>query len=182
MRAGAVRLEDDSFVKDGAAVHFQRVRLTRLTGRGTAGRERPRGCFTIAGDRSRPARRPKAKAEKTKAKKTRDDGRKARAKRPRVSSGASSASVASRGSVGRPSLASVVAKDLFEALRAWRLGEAQRVGIPAFRILHDRTLLGVATDAPRDEDALLRVAGIGPGLARRYGAALLGIVARYVNR
>ena len=107
-------------------------------------------------------------------------GAKVRAKRPRVSIGVSSASAASRAPAA--SLSSVVAKDLFEALRAWRLGEAQRVGVPAFRILHDRTLLGVATEAPRDEDALLRVAGIGPGLARRYGTALLGIVARYVNR
>ena len=74
------------------------------------------------------------------------------------------------------------AKALFEALREWRLGEAKRAGVPAFRIMNDRTLLGVATETPNDEGALLRVAGIGPGVARRYGAALLGIVSRYADR
>ncbi|MDP9151280.1 MAG: HRDC domain-containing protein, partial [Myxococcota bacterium] len=68
---------------------------------------------------------------------------------------------------------------LFEALRAWRLAEARRTGLPAFRILNDRTLLGVATEAPGDEGALLRVAGIGPGIARKYGAEILIIVARH---
>jgi DNA topoisomerase-3 len=72
-------------------------------------------------------------------------------------------------------------RSLFEALRAWRLAEAKREGLPPFRVLHDRTLLGVATEAPGDEAALLRVAGIGPGLARRYGAALLHIVARHTS-
>jgi len=71
------------------------------------------------------------------------------------------------------------ANALFEELRAWRLAEAKRTGLPAFRIVNDRTLLGVAAEAPADEAALLRVAGIGPGLARRYGAELLRIVARY---
>ena len=70
---------------------------------------------------------------------------------------------------------------LFDALRAWRLAEARRTGLPAFRIVNDRTLLGVATEAPIDEGSLLRVAGIGPGLARRYGAELLSIVASHVR-
>ena len=48
--------------------------------------------------------------------------------------------------------------------------------------MNDRTLLAVATETPLDEGALLRVAGIGPGLSRRYGAALLGIVARFAER
>jgi hypothetical protein len=48
--------------------------------------------------------------------------------------------------------------------------------------MNDRTLLGVAAATPVDESALLKVAGVGPGLSRRYGAALLSIVARFSGR
>jgi DNA topoisomerase-3 len=74
------------------------------------------------------------------------------------------------------------AEALFQALRAWRLAEAKRSGLPAFRVLSDRTLLAIAAESPDDEDALLRVHGIGPALAKRYGSAVLGIVARYPGR
>jgi len=160
VRSGDVRLDDDSFVKDGVEVHFQRVR--RLASRARLAD----GGFTIAAE-ARTARRTKraAKASAGKPQAPRRTRRASDAKRE-------------RGGSGLPSSA----KALFEALREWRLAEAKRAGIPAFRILNDRTLLGVATDTPGDEGALLRVAGIGPGLARRYGAALLGIVARHVSR
>jgi DNA topoisomerase-3 len=71
---------------------------------------------------------------------------------------------------------------LLEALREWRVTEARRVGLPAFRILNDRTLLGVATQAPASESALLQVSGVGPSVMRRYGPALLDIVARHCGR
>jgi DNA topoisomerase-3 len=67
---------------------------------------------------------------------------------------------------------------LVEALRAWRAREAGRRRVPAFRILTDRTLVGIADARPKDEDELLDVSGIGPALLARYGAALLSIVAR----
>ena len=145
-----MRLTDDSFVKDGAVILFQRAWLAAGT---TVEAARQRATrFTIAGDGTTSATR-KKKAGKTRTKRKRD----------RV----------------RPAAAPADANGLFEALRAWRLAEARRSGVPAFRILNDRTLLGVATETPHDEGALLRVAGIGPGLARRYGAALLRLVARY---
>jgi DNA helicase-2/ATP-dependent DNA helicase PcrA len=50
--------------------------------------------------------------------------------------------------------------------------------VPAFRILTDRTLLGIARARPADETELLHVAGIGPGLLAKYGRALLAIVAQ----
>jgi DNA topoisomerase-3 len=175
VRAGDVRLEDDSFVKDGAEVHFQRV---HLVGAADAQR-RSAGAgirFTMAGERLQPSRRGKGGKGAKASRRPRSDGRRDRGdrKRPRAagrSPGASAASAAA-GTSGA----------LFEALREWRLAEAKRTGLPAFRIMNDRTLLGVATETPLDEDALLRVAGIGPGLSRRYGVALLRIVARFAGR
>jgi DNA topoisomerase-3 len=151
VRAGEVRLEDDSFLKDGAPVHFQRVYLAGQAGPRREGETR----FTIPGEARRPARRSK------------------RAKRPRRERAGVSPEA-------RVPPASGKAGALFEALRAWRLAEAKKAGVPAFRIVNDRTLLGIATETPCDEGALLRVAGVGPGLSRRHGAALLGIVARFV--
>jgi DNA topoisomerase-3 len=158
VRASALRLEDDSFVKDGAVITFQRAWLAGGTNH-EAARERA-ARFTVAGEGSPAGRR---------RKKDRGKGREKR-KRERVRAGAGAGAATGDASS---------AGGLFEALRAWRLAEAKRSGVPAFRILNDRTLLGVATETPHDEGALLRVAGIGPGLARRYGAALLGIVAHY---
>jgi DNA topoisomerase-3 len=93
-------------------------------------------------------------------------------KRPRAAARPAAPSSSAPGAAGA----------LFEALRAWRLAEAKRAGVPAFRVMNDRTLLGVASESPMDEGALLRVAGIGPGLSRRYGAAILSIVARFTGR
>ena len=45
--------------------------------------------------------------------------------------------------------------------------------VPAFRILTDKTLLGLAAARPRDEAGLLEVPGIGPKLAEKSGARLL---------
>jgi DNA topoisomerase-3 len=63
--------------------------------------------------------------------------------------------------------------ELVTALKAWRLAEARKAGVPAFRVLHDRTLLAIAAARPRDEAALLEVPGFGPALLKRYGKALL---------
>jgi DNA topoisomerase-3 len=66
---------------------------------------------------------------------------------------------------------------LVEALREWRLAEAKRKGIPAFRVLTDRALLGVAGEQPRSEAALLGLPGFGRAIVAKYGRALLAIVA-----
>jgi DNA topoisomerase-3 len=159
VRAKWVRLEEDSFVKDGTVITFQRAHLTRA---GVAPESTGEAHFRMAGE----VRTPKRANRATGGKRHRAAGRERSVtsprRGPRVMQGSDSASA------------------LFEALRTWRLAEAKRTGLPAFRIVNDRTLLGVATEAPGDEGALLRVNGIGPGLARRYGAQLLSIVARHL--
>ena len=67
---------------------------------------------------------------------------------------------------------------LLGALRAWRLSEAQRKGVPAFRVLTERALHGIAALQPRNEAALRRVPGIGDAIVRSYGARLVAIVTR----
>jgi DNA topoisomerase-3 len=69
-----------------------------------------------------------------------------------------------------------VREDLVAALKAWRLEEARRRSVPAFTILHDRTVLALAAARPQDDDELLDVHGMGPALVRKHGAALLAIL------
>ena len=64
------------------------------------------------------------------------------------------------------------------ALRAWRTQEAKKLRVPAFRILTDRTLLGIASACPTTTDQLLGIAGMGPTLLKKYGSVLLSIVSR----
>jgi DNA topoisomerase-3 len=77
---------------------------------------------------------------------------------------------------GKPKPALAPADGLLVAdLKRWRLLEASRAGVPAFRVLHESTLTAIAATRPRDETALLAVAGFGPGLLKRYGNAILGL-------
>ena len=78
------------------------------------------------------------------------------------------------GRAARPDRAASPA--LTEALKQWRLREARQAGVPAFRVLHDRTLLAIAAAEPRDEATLLGVPGIGPALLKRYGPGILAVV------
>jgi DNA topoisomerase-3 len=65
---------------------------------------------------------------------------------------------------------------LVEELRAWRLGEARRRRVPAFRILTDRALFAVAAARPAALEDLLAVAGVGPKIAEKHGDAILAIL------
>ena len=68
---------------------------------------------------------------------------------------------------------------LFEALRTWRLDKAREQGVPAYVILHDRTLRLIATIRPEDEENLAGISGLGTAKLEHYGEELLEIVAEY---
>lgn len=68
---------------------------------------------------------------------------------------------------------------LFEALRAWRAQVATEVDRPAYTVLPDATLAGIAEVRPRTVPELARVPGIGPAKIDRFGATLLAIVAEH---
>jgi len=70
---------------------------------------------------------------------------------------------------------------LLERLKAWRLTESRTQSVPAFVILHDKTLAEIARQRPPDLVALHEIAGIGTTKLERYGAALVGIVAGRVG-
>ena len=67
---------------------------------------------------------------------------------------------------------------LVETLRAWRLGEAKRRRVPAFRVLTNRALVAVAEARPTSQQALLKVKGLGPKVLQQSGAQLVALCSR----
>jgi superfamily II DNA helicase RecQ len=62
-------------------------------------------------------------------------------------------------------------------LRGWRTAEAKRLGVPAYVVLHDRTLQAVAIARPASPAQLLAIDGVGPAKAERFGNAILRLCA-----
>ncbi|MBN2311922.1 MAG: RecQ family ATP-dependent DNA helicase [Candidatus Hydrogenedentes bacterium] len=65
---------------------------------------------------------------------------------------------------------------LFEALKAWRMRTAKAQHVPAYVIMHDKTLKAIAVVRPQTLAELENIKGIGPSRVARYGDALLAIV------
>jgi len=150
VRSGLAVEESDSFERDGEVISFARVRLTR------AGLEADDAALA----RVRVARAVEPELKSRRKPKSHTRGRGAAGSPARTANGVAA----------EPDGA------LFVALQRWRNAEAKRRRIPAFRVMSNATLAGIATHKPRDERELLAVKGIGPALAAKFGEALLELV------
>jgi ATP-dependent DNA helicase RecQ len=65
---------------------------------------------------------------------------------------------------------------LVERLRLWRLERSRNDGVPAFVVLHDKTLRELAAVQPRTSGELAGVRGLGPAKLERYGDDLLAVI------
>ncbi|HVX78683.1 MAG TPA: DNA helicase RecQ [Bradyrhizobium sp.] len=65
---------------------------------------------------------------------------------------------------------------LIDKLRAWRSEVARKHGIPAYVVLHDATIDGIASLRPRTPEQLRGVPGIGDKKLERYGHDLIALV------
>ena len=75
-----------------------------------------------------------------------------------------------------PGHAGTASPALVTALRAWRSEVARQRGMPAYVVLHDSTIDGIATARPATLEQLRRVAGIGDKKLEHYGEALIALV------
>jgi DNA topoisomerase-3 len=153
-RDGLIEMRADSFVKDGRTIRFQRVFLTRT---GRLARPDAVDAIRLVEAPSIPTARPKAKRR--------------RASRP-------TAAATEPAAVDGPHSLDDGQLRLFEALREWRLTEARKRRVPAFRILTDRVLTAICLARPADDDELLEVSGIGPHTAKKFGRGILAVIAR----
>lgn len=69
--------------------------------------------------------------------------------------------------------------ELYNVLRLWRKEEAGNLGLPAYTVLHQKALIGVANMLPTSSKELLAIPGIGKKVIERYGAQLLELVDKY---
>jgi ATP-dependent DNA helicase RecQ len=65
---------------------------------------------------------------------------------------------------------------LLGALRAWRSEMARTRGVPAYVVLHDSTIDGIAASRPTTLEQLRGIPGIGDKKLEHYGGELLALV------
>jgi ATP-dependent DNA helicase RecQ len=165
-RAGLIEIEEAKFEKDGEVLRFRKVMLTEtglelrsaatlllLIGDGIADE------FS-AGSANLPRR-----------KKARIAGQTAEQAAGRFAGGKPAGTAMNQAPAGAAS------EVLASTLREWRSVEAKRLGVPAFVVLHDRTLRAVALARPANVAQLLAIDGIGPAKAERFGVAILKLCA-----
>ncbi len=64
-------------------------------------------------------------------------------------------------------------------LKEWRLSMSRASDVPAFVIFNDETLRDLVDVQPTNLDELLRIKGIGPVKAERYGKEIIELVSRH---
>ncbi len=152
-RAGLITLEEAEYEKDGEVRRFRKVRLT------PAGLEvRPatplalliaHGVVEEFGARG---------------------GLPVPVKRTRAVAGKKNAEVV-------PSKLTGEQEVLAARLKEWRSAEARRLGVPAYVVFHDRTLMALAAARPANVRQLLEIDGVGPAKVEKFGEAILSLCA-----
>ncbi len=79
----------------------------------------------------------------------------------------------------RPEAYAVSAADepLWQALKARRIELADQAGVPPYVIFHDATLMEFVRARPDSQDAMLALHGVGETKLKRYGEAMLEVIA-----
>ncbi|HLG24341.1 MAG TPA: UvrD-helicase domain-containing protein [Candidatus Nanoarchaeia archaeon] len=66
--------------------------------------------------------------------------------------------------------------DKLSLLKSWRSKTAQKLGLPAYIVMHDRTLMEIIEMNPVDIEDLRNIRGIGPSKLDRYGKEIMEIM------
>jgi RecQ family ATP-dependent DNA helicase len=168
VRARLIEIEEAEFEKNGEVLRYRKVRLTE-----NGLRLRPATPVELlisdgvveefGGQGPAPARTRKTKAS-------------AQAGLPKAENTKAAASKAAEVEPTRLTAEEKAAAAQIEArLREWRAAEAKRLGVPAYVVLHDRTLTALAQARPANPRQLLEINGMGPAKAERFGEAILGL-------
>jgi superfamily II DNA helicase RecQ len=166
VRAGLIELEEAEYEKDGEVRRYRKASLTE------AGRELRSGDHSELlisdglveefGGRAAPPRR---------------------TKKEKVPAGKQTGSGVSRqtetGSAAATAPVRLTAQDeaLAARIKEWRAEEAKRLRVPAYVVMHDRTLTAVVQARPRNPRQLLDIDGMGPAKVERFGEAILALCA-----
>ncbi len=151
-RAGLVALNDAVFEKDGKKIPYRVVELTE-DGDEKWGNEPVEISMKEAAVPASKSNRKRRSAPKPQAKAKAGQVRK---RTPQATSGDEDR--------------------LEKALRAWRLAEAKKLGVPAFRIFSDKVLQAIAESRPETAAELLAIPGLGIKSIEKYGPQLYRIL------
>jgi DNA topoisomerase-3 len=171
-RAGLLRIAEATFEKDGKAIPYCRVTLTQAGY--SVDQSMPVAFVMKNTSTASTRRRPQGKttAPKNQGKTTAPKNRKRRrAGVPEMPATANSPRRAtpSEGEPGAPFPAEAM-------LRAWRLAESRRRGVPAFRIFTDKALQAMAAARPSGTQGLLTISGLGIRTVEQYGVEICRIL------
>ena len=157
VRAGLIAIEDAAFEKDGGVIKFRKVRLT-ATG---ADRESGAAIDLLIGDGM--------VVEFGDA-----PGAKSRLAKRGVSDARISVAQANPAQAA-PMELTPEDEAIAARLKTWRATEAKRLGVPAYVVLHDRTLKALALARPANPKQLLAIDGIGPAKVEKFGDTILAM-------
>ena len=146
-RAGLAQMSDAVFEKDGKQIPYRKV---RLTAEGRAADETTVASFAMKAAGAPPEKKKRKKKGAAKAKKVTAEKVKPSTLKPDVRTE--------------------------EALRAWRLAEARKRGVPAFHIFTDQTLRAIAEARPSSAAELLAIPGVGINAVEKYGRQIYRIL------
>jgi DNA topoisomerase-3 len=155
VRAEMVLEQHASFEKDGRVIEYKRVMLT------PEGRQAKNldGVLIVAEPDDVDSTAP-APAQRTA--RSRKPGKSKRKKQAQLSMDPEEAQRAAP-------------PELVEALQAWRREASRKRDVPAYCVLHNRTLLTIAATRPQSESELLAVKGMGPARVEQHGEAILAL-------
>jgi superfamily II DNA helicase RecQ len=74
-----------------------------------------------------------------------------------------------------------VNEELRERLQQWRAERFKQDNIPAYMIMHQSTLLSIASLVPQTKKDLLSIKGFGEASFKKYGEEILAITAEFTN-
>jgi RecQ family ATP-dependent DNA helicase len=156
VRAGLIAIEEAEYDKDGEVRRFRKVRLTQAGLALRAGTDAELlisdGLVEEFGDRGDVPKRVKKSVTVAELRS------------------------ASKKAAGiEPAKLSAQGEALAARLKEWRTAEAKKLQVPAFCVLHDRTLTAVAMARPGNPRQLLAIDGIGQAKVEKFGAAILGL-------
>ena len=79
----------------------------------------------------------------------------------------------------KPGEAGIVNEELRERLQEWRSARFKQDNVPAYTIMHQSTLMEIATFIPKTKKELLAIKGFGEARFQKYGEEILKITADY---
>jgi ATP-dependent DNA helicase RecQ len=162
MQAQLIEIEEAEFEKDGQVIRFRKVRLTDqgkgMRAGGIGSLLLSDGIVEEYGDRG-------------------STGSKSR--KAKTVSGANAAKGVHGASAKSPEPMRLTAEGeaLAGRIKEWRAVEAKRLKVPAYVVLHDRTMAALAAARPKNPKELLQIDGIGQAKVDRFGDELIRLCA-----